>query len=164
MCARVGVASVERHAGSARWWRGRQVGSTDKHMHQNSVCDCGRTTRVPRPVQRARLCTRRRRQRRLRLGLACVVRAHLCGALLEGGVDESKVGVVLCLGVHAGADEVVDGHLDGVHVDPVCGGHGVRQPQARESMSAACAAAMARCRRWGADRGMARPPNTWRAH
>ena len=42
---------------------------------------------------------------------------HLGGALLEGGVDEAQVGVVLCLGVHAGANQVLDGPLDGLHVD-----------------------------------------------
>ena len=36
-------------------------------------------------------------------------------AFLEGGVHESEVRVVIRLGVHAGADEVLDGGLDGLH-------------------------------------------------
>ena len=37
---------------------------------------------------------------------------HLGSALLEGGVNEAQVGVVLGLRVHAGADEPLDSDLN----------------------------------------------------
>lgn len=41
---------------------------------------------------------------------------HLGRAFLERGVDKPKVGVILGLGVHAAADEALNGNLDGAHV------------------------------------------------
>ena len=49
--------------------------------------------------------------------MCCVTVADLRRALLEGGVDEAQVGVVLGLGVHSGANQVLNCHLDGAHVD-----------------------------------------------
>ena len=48
--------------------------------------------------------------------LTDVAVADLGGALLEGGVDEATVGVLLCSGVEAGCDEVLNGNLDRAHV------------------------------------------------
>ena len=44
--------------------------------------------------------------------------ADLGGTLLEGGVNEATVRVLLCSGVEAGGDEMLDGNLDGAHVAP----------------------------------------------
>ena len=43
--------------------------------------------------------------------------AHLGGPLLEGGVDESQVWVVLCLRVHARTYQILNGDLYCLHVD-----------------------------------------------
>ena len=52
------------------------------------------------------------------LGMSCsCAMGDLGGTLLEGGVDETQVGVVLGLGVHAAANEVLDGYFHGLHVD-----------------------------------------------
>mmetsp|Transcript_16540 Transcript_16540/g.47483 ORF Transcript_16540/g.47483 Transcript_16540/m.47483 type:complete len:383 (+) Transcript_16540:161-1309(+) len=48
--------------------------------------------------------------------LTNVAVADLGGALLEGGVDEATVGVLLCSWVEAGSDEMLNGNLDGAHV------------------------------------------------
>lgn len=52
-----------------------------------------------------------------------VLVGDLGGALLEGGVDEALVGVLLDLGVEPVGDEVLDRHLDRAHV------HAARQVQ-----------------------------------
>lgn len=41
-----------------------------------------------------------------------VAMGDLGGALLEGGVNEAQVGVVVCLGIHARANQVLDGDLN----------------------------------------------------
>ena len=50
--------------------------------------------------------------------LTHVAVADLGGTLLEGGVNEATVRVLLCSWVEAGRDEMLDGDLDGAHVAP----------------------------------------------
>jgi hypothetical protein len=48
------------------------------------------------------------------------IATHPGGPLLEGRVDEAEVGVVLRLGVHPTADQILDGDLHGLHVNTTC--------------------------------------------